>query len=141
MIYVDATSRAHFQRSFPKLSNFIKNFMTYDENLPEKKIEAYQFMKYHSFAPSTPQNILPMFYGNSMKSNKGIHSIKYFKQNGFVTGHEVDMCNKEQYDISHDGQSDIENMKNGIMKTLLIYVMGIILKMIILIQGTEVLLA
>ena len=109
MIYVDATSRAHFQRSFPKLSNFIKNFMTYDENLPEKKIEAYQFMKYQSFAPSTPQNILPMFYGNSMKSNKGIHSIKYFKQNGFVTGHEVDMCNKEQYDISHDSQSNIDN--------------------------------
>jgi hypothetical protein len=33
LIYIDATSRAHFQRSFPKLSNFIKNFMKYDSSL------------------------------------------------------------------------------------------------------------
>ena len=106
MIYVDATSRAHFQRSFPKVTNFIKNFMAYDPNLPQKKIDAYQFMKYHSFAPATPYNILPMFYGNSMQSHKGIHHVKYFKQNGFITGHEVDMCNKEQYDIFHDDSNN-----------------------------------
>ena len=99
MLYIDATSRAHFQRTFPKLNQFIKNFMEYQ---PEKKIFAYQFMKYHNFAPSTHFNILPMFYGNSFYSNKGTHNIKYLKQNGYITGHEVDMCNKEQYDIVHD---------------------------------------
>ena len=99
MIYLDATSRSHFQRSFPKLSNFIKNFMSYSP-LSVKKIKSYQYMKYHSFGAFTPINIIPMFYGNSMQSNKGIHNVKYFKKNGFITGHVVDMCNKEQYDIS-----------------------------------------
>ena len=105
MIYIDATSRAHFQRSFPKLSNFIKSYMSYDP-LSEKKLKSYQFMKYHSFGAFTPVNILPMFYGSSMKSNKGIHNIKYFKENGFITGHVVDMCNKEQYDISFNDKDE-----------------------------------
>ena len=109
MIYTDATSRAHFQRSFPKLSNFIKNFMKYEKNNPDTNIKAFQFMKYHSFAAQTPDNILPMFYGYSKKSNKGTHNIKYFKQNGYITGHVVDMCNKEQYDIDH---SNPENLKD-----------------------------
>ena len=43
-----------------------------------------------------------MFYGNSFQSKKGVNHIKYFKENGYITGHEVDMCNKEQYDISYD---------------------------------------
>ena len=105
MLYVDATSRAHFQRSFPKLTNFIKNFMIYE---PDKKIDAYQFMKYHSFSQNTHFNILPMFYGNSYYSKKGTNHIKFFKQNGFVTGHEVDMCNKEQYDIFKDVNDERE---------------------------------
>ena len=101
MLYLDATSRAHFQRSFPKLSSLIKNYMAYDKsNL--KKVDAYQFMKYNSFGPFTHYNIIPMFYGNSYESKKGVNYIKYFKENGFITGHEVDMCNKEQYDIFLD---------------------------------------
>jgi hypothetical protein len=72
----------------------------------EKRIKSYQFMKYHSFGAFTPINILPMFYGSSMKSKKGIHSIKYFKENGFITGHVVDMCNKEQYDISYNEKDE-----------------------------------
>ena len=101
MIYIDATSRVHFQRVLPKVSNFIKNFMRYDEH-SQMKINSYQFMKYHSFAARTPDNILPMFYGYSKESNKGTNHIKYFKQNGYITGHTIDMCNKEQYDIEHN---------------------------------------
>ena len=107
MIYIDATSRAHFQRTFPKLSGFIKNYMSYDP-LSLKKLKSYQFMKYHSFGAFTPINIIPMFYGNSMKSNRGVHSVKYFKENGFITGHIVDMCNKEQYDIFYDENDEKE---------------------------------
>ena len=103
MINLESTSRAHFQRSFPKLSNFIKNFMTYDP-LSGKKIGAYQFMKYHSFGESSSYNIVPMFYGNSFNNNKGINIIKYFKENGFITGHEIDMCSKELYNIEHENK-------------------------------------
>ena len=108
MLYVDATSRAHFQRTFPKLSKFIQNFMAYE---PEKKINAYQVMKYHNFAPQTHFNTLPMFYGNSFYSNKGTHNVKYLKQNGFITGHEVDMCNKEQYDIFHGDSNNNDKIE------------------------------
>ena len=111
MIYIDSTSRAHFQRTFPKLSNFVKNFMAFHENSSETNINAYQFLKYHNFYEQTQNNILPMFYGYSMKSKKGIHNIKYFKKNGFITGHEVDMCNKEQYDISHLGSEKEKDKK------------------------------
>ena len=107
MIYLDATSRAHFQREFPKLSKLIKNFMSYDDT-GLKKVDAYQFMKYNSFAPITQYNIIPMFYGNSYKSSEGVNHIKYFKENGYITGHEVDMCNKEQYDISYDTEDKRE---------------------------------
>ena len=102
MIYTDATSRAHFQRSFPKVTSFLKQFFDNKNN----KMKAFQFMKYHSFAAYTPINILPMFYGDSKKNKKGINHIKFFKKNGFITGHTVDMCNKEQYDIEHDKEKN-----------------------------------
>ena len=107
LIYLDATSRAHFQREFPKLSKLIKNFMSYDDT-GLKKVDAYQFMKYNSFAPYTHYNIIPMFYGNSFQSKRGVNHVKYFKENGYITGHEVDMCNKEQYDISYDPEDKRE---------------------------------
>ena len=98
MIYSDATSRAHFQRSLPKLSKFIQRFLPYKI---KNTMRSYQFNKYHSFFSQTHYNIVPMFYGDSFFSHKGIHSVKYFKENGFITGHVVDMCSKEQYNICH----------------------------------------
>ena len=98
MIYSDATSRAHFQRSFPKLSKFIQRFLPYNK---ENTMRSFQFNKYHSFYSQTHYNIIPMFYGDSFFSHKGTHSVKYFKENGFITGHVVDMCSKEQYNIVH----------------------------------------
>ena len=50
------------------------------DNSNSKKVDAYQFMKYNCFAPATHFNILPMFYGNSFESKKGINHIKYFKE-------------------------------------------------------------
>ena len=81
--------------------------MSYD-SLSLKKLKSFQFMKYHSFGAFIPINIIPMFYENSMKSNRGIHSVKYFKENGLITGHIVDMCNKEQYDIFYDENDEKE---------------------------------
>ena len=54
MVYLDSLSRNHFHRSFPKLSGFIQNLM---ENVPANKvINAYQFLKYHSFGSTTQFN-------------------------------------------------------------------------------------
>ena len=62
MIYTDATSRAHFQRSLPKLSKFIKRFLPFNIG---NTMRSYQFNKYHSFYKQTHYNIIPMFYGDS----------------------------------------------------------------------------
>ena len=78
MIYSDVTSRAHFQRSLPKLSKFIKRFLPYNKG---NTMRSYQFNKYHSFYKYTHFNIVPMFYGDSFISHKGIHSVKFFKEN------------------------------------------------------------
>ena len=102
MIYTDATSRAHFQRSLPKLSKFIQRFLPYNN---KNTMRSYQFNKYHSFFMQTHYNIVPMFYGDSFFSHKGTHSVKFFKENGFITGHIVDMCSKEQYNIRHTKHS------------------------------------
>ena len=105
MIYSDATSRAHFQRAFPKLSKFIQRFLPYKQ---DNIMRSFQFNKYHSFYHQTHYNIVPMFYGDSFFSHKGIHSVKFFKENGFITGHVVDMCSKEQYNIVHKKKSKDE---------------------------------
>ena len=75
MIYSDATSRAHFQRSLPKLSKFIQRFLPYNK---ENTMRSFQFNKYHSFYWQTHYNIIPMFYGDSFFSHNGTHSVKYF---------------------------------------------------------------
>ena len=106
MIYSDATSRAHFQRTLPKLSKFIQRFLPYNIS---NTMRSYQFNKYHSFFKQTHFNIVPMFYGDSFFSHKGNHSVKFFKENGFITGHVVDMCSKEQYNIRHVKHSMDEN--------------------------------
>ena len=58
-----------------------------------------------------------MFYGDSFFSHKGTHSVKFFKENGFITGHIVDMCSKEQYNIRHTSNENVgflcdNNFKN-----------------------------
>ena len=58
--------------------------MFYD-NTNSKKVDAFQFMKYNGFEAITQYNIIPMFYGNSFQSKKGVNHIKYFKQNGYIT--------------------------------------------------------
>ena len=110
MIYIDGISQTYFQSSFPKLSSFLRDLMAYD-NLNIRKMNAYQYTKYTNFASITPYNTIPMFYGNSYNSNKGINHIKYLKENGYITGHEIDICYKEQYYIDNypkDGNDEKE---------------------------------
>ena len=85
IIFLSSTSRAHFQRAMPKLSNFISKLMEYH---PFPTMTAYQFPKY----ASSPDNISLIFYKEN--PNK-ISSLKYFKEIGFVTGQVIDKCEKE----------------------------------------------
>jgi hypothetical protein len=102
MIFLSSTSRAHFQRAMPKLSKFVSKLMGYE---PFPTMTAYQFPKYINF-PSSENNIQSMFYKKG-SDNKFINSLKYFKENGFVTGQVIDKCekNKDELEIDWDHEN------------------------------------
>ena len=52
---------------------------------------SYQFSKYKNF-PSTMENILDIFYKKENTSQ--VNSLKYFKENGYITGQVSDICDK-----------------------------------------------
>jgi hypothetical protein len=109
-IFIDAVSKNHFRRKFPLSSNLLSNYLvTNNENNNNEgnNINAYQFLKYNNFRPSTQVNVLPMFYGESMKSQKGSSLIKYFKEKGYITGGSENICHKELFLLEQDKNKDV----------------------------------
>ena len=113
-IFIDAVSKNHFKRKFPLTSNLLSKYLITninDEENSEKNnlnnINAYQFLKYNNFRPSTQVNILPMFYGDSMKSQQGTSLIKYFKEKGYITGGSENICHKELFLLEEDKNKDV----------------------------------
>ena len=96
IIYIDTASRIQFKRGLKKLFKFFESFMKKEEE-NKKKYSVYQFFKYHSLGPFTHINVQPMLYGSSMMSNKGIEFIKYYKENGFITGFSLCMCSPDVF--------------------------------------------
>ena len=91
IIFTDTNSRPHFIKSLKKISSFIKKFLI-PISIKKTEYSSYEFFKFHSLGAYTHINIQPMFYGNSMKSNKGIEFISFAKKNGFITGQSYDHC-------------------------------------------------
>ena len=113
-IFIDAVSKNHFKRKFPLTSNLLSKYLITninDEENSEKNnlnnINAYQFLKYNNFRPSTQVNILPMFYGESMKSQQGTSLIKYFKEKGYITGGSENICHKELFLLEQDKNKNV----------------------------------
>ena len=100
IVYVDALSRNIFQRKLHKLSKYIEPFMLYNLNETEKEFTTFQFMKYNTLKGLTIPNIKAMFYGIGLDESKGINLVKYFKEQGFVTGHTGTTCGKEIFSIN-----------------------------------------
>ena len=105
-IFIDAVSKNHFRRKFPLTSNLLSKYLMTELNNDNKNIEnnitAFQFLKYNNFRPSTQVNIIPMFYGESMKSQKGTSLIKYFKEKGYITGGSENICHRELFLLEQD---------------------------------------
>ena len=105
LIYIDCVSRQHFLRKMKKTAKFIEKFMKYKNDMG---FNAYQFMKYQSFAHWTTPNILPMFYSSNYKY--GHHLVKFFKENGFITGNTGNLCSKDSCELS---ENDYKNQQLG----------------------------
>ena len=99
-VYVDAISRNHFQRKIKKLSEYIETFMPYNVNETEKKYTTFQFMKYNTVKSLTLPNIKSMFYGVELTEPEGVNLVKYYKEQGYVTGHTGTTCGKEIFSVN-----------------------------------------
>ena len=99
-VYVDALSRNHFQRKIKKLSEYIETFMPYNVNETEKKYTSFQFMKYNTVKGLTLPNIKSMFYGVELTEPEGVNLVKFFKEQGYVTGHTGTTCGKEIFSVN-----------------------------------------
>ena len=112
-IFIDAVSKNHFRRKFPLTSNLLSKYLITDlndeqNNFNYNNITAFQFLKYNNFRPSTQVNILPMFYGESMKSQKGVSLIKYFRESGYITGGSENICHKELFLLEDKKNKDVK---------------------------------
>ena len=94
VIFLDSLSRQHFLRTMKKTASFIEKFMKNDNNLG---FNAYQFMKYQTFASWTPPNAKPMFFSSKNKQGNYVYILKYLKENGYVTGNSGNLCAKESF--------------------------------------------
>lgn len=101
IIYIDSISLQHFKRKLKKTKKLIEKMLYTNKNKEKffKKFEAFQFVKYHNVGINTKPNIFPLFFGNFLKSDKGIFITKYLKKKGYITGSEHNSCNRAIFDF------------------------------------------
>ena len=82
-----------------EVKKFIEQYL-YDSTKENNKDKvSFQFFKYHTFSFWTHITVAPMFYGESMSNANGTNLVKYFKENGYITGMTEDYCSKELFDV------------------------------------------
>ena len=112
MLYLSGVSKNYFNTALPKFNSFINEFLSNNKNdYNLKKMKSFYFNKYHNFGTNTTINLLPMFYGTSKKSTPKNNNniLKYFKDNGYITGQSSDKCAKTELEnISINEQSNLE---------------------------------
>ena len=94
VLFLDTVSRAHFFRKLPKTITFLNEFSKYEKNPIKKKMNVFQYYKYHSLNTYTDPNLIAAYYGATLNGN-GTHFADYFKKNGFIIGRAHNYCEKE----------------------------------------------
>ena len=106
ILFIDSVSRGNSIRQLTKTLNFFEKFMSYkggfNPKYPEEKFHSFQFFKYHSFKYNTNGNYLPLFYGNFMEAKNIVLLTKYFKENGYITNYDSDLCQKDNTMTFHN---------------------------------------
>ena len=111
VIHFSGVSQFYFKTALPKLYSFVKSYESIEHNKENKmSMESFIFGKYHSFNNDTFDNKFLMYYDSDINSikeiktkvnnniNTDIHDhLKYFQENGYITGQSIDSCNNELY--------------------------------------------
>ena len=74
--------------------------MKYNLNETQKQYTTFQFMKYNTLKGLTLPNIKSMFYGVSLNESDGVNLVKFYKEQGYVTGHTGTTCGKEIFSVN-----------------------------------------
>jgi hypothetical protein len=95
-LFIDSLSRDNFRRKLPKSKKWLERFFN-NENSDAK---VYQFFKYHSIASWTYINMVPTTFGvDGSFQGSPVHSVRYYKEKGFITSTVDNSCGREFYDI------------------------------------------
>jgi hypothetical protein len=90
IIYIDAISRTHFFRTMKKTVKWMERFY----KTGDPKFSSYQFFKYHALGYFTEINTVPAFFGKWWLEAGGNNYVKFFKNNGAMTGDAVSPCSR-----------------------------------------------
>ena len=93
MIMLDAVSRNRFQYTMLKTQKFLQKFMKNQNN----NFSSFEFLKYQAIDGYTAPNIKVIYYGENIYTQKGENIVKYFKDNGYITGHAINHCGNELF--------------------------------------------
>ena len=112
VVHLNGVSQFYFKKNLPKLYYFIKSYQFKEHNKENKMtMESIHFGKYHSFNDDAFSNQFLMYYDSNINSIKDIKTkiinnnnieindhLKYFQDNGYITGQSIDACNDDLYD-------------------------------------------
>ena len=112
VVHLSGVSQFYFKTALPKLYSFIESYKTKDHDINDKmSMESIHFGKYHSFIDDTFSNKFLMYYDSDVSAIKDIKTkiinnknieindhLKYYQENGYITGQSMDTCNDELYE-------------------------------------------
>ena len=112
VVHFTGVSQFYFKFAMPKLYSFIENYKCKESDKENNmSMDSLQFGKYHSFNDNVFYNQFLMYYDSDINSMKEINTkiinnknivihdhLKYFQENGFITGQAMDTCSDTIYD-------------------------------------------
>ena len=112
VVHLTGVSQFYFKYALPKLYSFVENYNCKESDKENKmSMDTLQFGKYHSFNDDVFTNQFLMYYDSDINSIKDINSkiinnkntvindhLKYFQENGYITGQTMDTCSDNIYE-------------------------------------------
>ena len=107
LIHLSGVSQFYFKKALPKIYSLIESYDYKKQNKDNNmSMESFLFEKYHSFNNDSFINDFLMYHDSDINSIKDIKNklinnqnidinvhLKYFKDNGYITGQTIDVCN------------------------------------------------
>ena len=112
VVHLGGVSQFYFKKVLPKLYSFVESYSCKAHDKENKMtMESVNFGKYHSFNDDSFVNQFLMYYDSDINSIKDIKTkiinnkeieindhLKYFQDNGYITGQSMDSCTDALYD-------------------------------------------